>query len=86
MKSSRRVLAAVLLLFAGFVLIPVSTYLVGGRIVGPYAGSRGLASYLGTIYDAARGGGILALALLFGPLLAVAAWSLRSWLLRRYAR
>jgi hypothetical protein len=83
MKASHWTLVVVLLLFTGVVLIPIATYVTGGRVVGPYAGTRGLASYLGSVYADAARGRPLALALLFGPLLAVMVWPLRAWLLRQ---
>ena len=82
MKPHNWILLAALVLAGGAVL-PVIAYVIGGRLVGPYAGPRGLASYLGAIYTDAGSGHSLALALLAGPLLSVGAWRLRSWLLHR---
>lgn len=78
-----------LLLFlgvAGPLLVPVAAYVAGGRIVGPYAGARGLESYLGAIYADALRGRLLALAIVLGPLLVAIGWSVRSAYLRRRAR
>jgi hypothetical protein len=69
---------------AGAVLVPVAAYVAGGRLVGPYAGPRGLASYLGSIYADAFSGRPQALLLLLGPLLCMGIWELRGWLCRRY--
>jgi hypothetical protein len=77
-----------LLLFlgvAGPLILPVAAYVAGGRIVGPYAGARGLETYLGAIYADALRGGVLALAIVLGPLLVALAWSLRRSVLRRSA-
>lgn len=63
--------------------MPVITYMVGGHLVGRYAGPRGLASYLGAIYADAGRGNPLALALLVGPVLCAGVWLLRSWFLKR---
>jgi hypothetical protein len=78
-----------LLLFlgiAGPLLLPVAAYVAGGRVVGPYPGSRGLASYLGDIYAEALQGSVLALAIVLGPLLVALAWALRRQLLRPSSR
>jgi len=71
------------LLLLGCVALPIVAYVGGGRLAGPYAGPRGLASYLGAIYQDAGRGSPLALALLFGPLLCAVVWALRSLLLGR---
>lgn len=82
MKKRSWILLAVLLA-AGLVVFPVAAYVIGGRVVGPYAGPRGLASYLGAIYADAGRGSPLALLMLAGPLVGLGAWPVRSWLLRR---
>lgn len=74
---------AVAALALGGVVLPVTAYVMAGRVVGPYAGARGLASYLGTIYSDAAAGRPLALILLLGPLACAGAWLLRAWALRR---
>ncbi len=86
MKPSRWIVVASMLLILGFLVVPVATYLTGGRLIGPYAGQRGLASYLGMIYSDAGRGRIAALALVFGPLLGIGVWPLRAWILRRLNR
>lgn len=78
-----------LLLFlgvAGPLLVPVAAYVAGRRIAGPYAGARGLESYLGTIYADALRGNPLALAIVLGPLLVAITWSARGAYVRRRAR
>lgn len=74
------------LLLAGVLILPVTAYLAGGRLAGTYAGSRGLASYLGTIYGAAGRGRPLALILLLAPVLIAGVWGFRKWLLRSLQR
>jgi hypothetical protein len=85
LKRSRWILLAAMVV-AGCVVLPVVAYVVGGRLVGPYAGPRGLASYLGAIYSDAGQGNPLAVAMLGGPLLCAGAWLIRSWLLKRLRR
>jgi hypothetical protein len=82
MKRSAWILF-IALIVVGFVAVPVGAYVAGGRLAGPYAGPRGLASFLGAIYADAVRGRLLALTLLLGPLLAVSVWPLRAWLLSR---
>lgn len=81
MKTSRGVVWVGIILL-GCVALPIAAYVIGGRLAGPYAGPRGLASYLGAVYQDAARGRPLAIALLFGPLLCVAVWPLRSLLLK----
>ncbi|MBM4197186.1 MAG: hypothetical protein FJ197_08845 [Gammaproteobacteria bacterium] len=71
------------LVVAGLLVVPVLAYIVGGQVFGNYSGSRGLASYLGSLYADAAAGKLLALALLLSPLLVALAWSLRRTLLDR---
>ncbi len=82
MKSSRWSVWLALL-FLGCIVVPIGGYVAGGRVADAYAGSRGLASYLGTIYQDAAQGRPLALAILLGPLACGLVWRLRSALLRR---
>jgi hypothetical protein len=70
-------------LLAGALFLPVAAYIIGGRMIGPYEGPRGMASYLGAIYGDVGRGQPLALILVFGPAACLAAWSLRGWLTRR---
>lgn len=83
--GARRLPLLLLVAASGPLLLPVAAYVAGGRLVGPYAGSRGLASYLESIYGDALAGGALALAVVLGPVLIVVAWSLRRRLLQRFA-
>jgi hypothetical protein len=84
MSRTSRIALPVLALVAGLVLLPTAAYVWGGRLAGPYAGPRGLASYLGSLYGDAGQGRLLAWLVLAGPPLAIAVWPLRSWLLRRW--
>jgi len=45
-----RIVAVTSHLLCGFGLLPVLVFVVGEAVVGPYAGTSGLASFLGTIY------------------------------------
>ncbi len=71
-------LAAIL---TGGLLLPVIAYWAGGRFIAPYAGQRGLATYLDAIYHDAAGGSPLALGLLAGPTLIIGIWKLRHRML-----
>jgi membrane protein implicated in regulation of membrane protease activity len=75
------ILSAVIAL--GLLILPTLAYVMGGEVVGPYTGSRGLASYLGHIYSDAGSGRWLALLILLAPALIAAVWALRAALLRR---
>lgn len=67
----------------GWLALPALAYALGRRVIGPYEGSRGLASYAGSIYAAAGAGQPLALTMVFSPLLIFAIWSLHGYLRRR---
>jgi hypothetical protein len=71
-------------LLSGALLLPVTAYIAAGRIIGPYAGTRGLASYLGAIYLDASQGKPLALLILVAPTLCLGLWMLRGWMGRRH--
>lgn len=70
-----------LAVLVGTVPLPLLAYVIGGRLVGPYLGTRGLGSFLEAIYTDAASGGLLALCLLLGPAACVGIWGLRSALL-----
>jgi hypothetical protein len=78
----RSLLWLVLALAGGF-LLAVVAYWTGTRLIGPFAGARGLATFLGNIYADAGKGSPLALALLAGPLAIGLVWKLRGWSLHR---
>ena len=82
MKASR-LLALLVLALSGSVIFPVAAYWAGGRVFGPYAGPRGLATFIGNIYSDAASGSLLALVMVTGPVLVVAIWKLRRWTLQR---
>jgi hypothetical protein len=71
----------------GWLLLPILAYVAGRRIVGPYEGTRGLLSFLSTIYRAAIEGEALALILVLAPTLLLAIWGLhgglRRWMIGR---
>lgn len=67
----------------GLLILPAIAYVAGGEVVGPYAGPRGLASYLGHIYQDAGRLRWLALIVLLAPALIAGVWMARSALLRR---
>lgn len=71
------------LALAGGFLLAVTAYWAGTRLIGPFAGTRGLATFLGNIYADAGKGSPLALTLLAGPLAIGLVWKLRGWSLRR---
>jgi|GEM_PF-1278629 hypothetical protein len=73
---------AVLLLTGAF-FVPVSAYLVGSYVVGPYEGDGGLMGYLSTIYLSAWHAEQAALMLILSPLLIVMSWKICLWLSRR---
>jgi hypothetical protein len=71
----------------GWLLLPVLAYITGQRIVGPYEGTRGLLSFLSSIYGAAIEGDALALILVLAPTLLLAIWGLYGgWRRRMIAR
>jgi len=80
-KNRLRQIAALLLTGAFFV--PVIAYLVGGYVVGAYAGDGGLLGYLRTIYLGAWHAEQAALMLILAPLLIVMSWQIGRWLSRR---
>lgn len=82
MKASR-LLALLALALSGSVVFPVAAYWAGGRVVGPYAGPRGLATFIGNIYSDAASASPWALVMVTGPVLVVAIWKLRRWALQR---
>ena len=73
----------VLALLFGFLILPTGTYMAGQRWVEPYEGSRGLGTFIASIYGAAMQGKVLALAVLLAPALVVLVWYLHGWLWRR---
>jgi len=79
----KRLMSILALLLTGAVIIPVVAYLVGGYVVGPYAGDGGLAGYLGAIYLSAWHGERAALTLILTPILIVMVWLIGLRLFRR---
>ena len=72
-------------LLVGALALPVAAYVIGGRIIGPYQGARGLGSYLGAIYTDIGRGQPFALIMVLAPALCLTIWSLRTWLSSRLA-
>ena len=66
----------------GWLVLPVLAYIIGRQIIGPYEGSRGLASYVGSIFSAVAEGQALAIALVFAPALLLGIWALQGYLRR----
>ncbi len=81
--SKKRLIRIAIVLLTAFVFIPVTAYLVGTIVVGPYEGESGLAGYLATIYQSALRGERAALTLTLSPLLIVIAWQVGLLLFRR---
>jgi hypothetical protein len=67
----KRWLYAVLVCLLG---VPVAIYVLGGLIVGPYEGERGLIGMMGTIYVDALTGHVSTWIMLLAPALLVAIW------------
>ncbi len=80
----RRLIWILGLLVTGGIVLPLAAYLIGTRLAGPFAGTRGFASYLGAILADAAAGRPLALLLILGPLACAFVWTLRGWWWRRY--
>ena len=73
------------LFFAGFVLMPIAIYLLGGKLLGDYGGS-GYGEFFGTLSGRIRGGDRVAWLLVISPYLAVMILRLMAWGWRRTAR
>jgi hypothetical protein len=69
----------------GWLMLPVLAYVLGRQVIGPYEGSRGLASYVGSIYSAVGQGQPLAIAMVFAPALLLGIWALQAYLRRTTA-
>jgi len=67
----KRLLYIILLCLVG---VPLTIYWIGGLLVGPYEGERGLFGMMGSIYGDALTGHLSAWILLFSPLLLVGIW------------
>jgi hypothetical protein len=69
-------LAILGLALAGGLVLPIASYMAGKRLIGAYEGKLGLTDYLGSIYDAAGRGELLAWWLLLAPALIAILWYL----------
>ncbi len=72
-----------LLAIAGLLFVPAIAYLLASRVIGPYGGDRGVATYFSSIYADALAGRPFAVLLLLAPVLVAGAWRLRRRLLTR---
>lgn len=70
----RGVLLVVSLLAAGLVLMPLSVYIVGQQVVGPYEGSGGPIGFMGAIYAGLLRAEASAWLLVASPALLTACW------------
>ena len=70
------VLAILCLALAGGLALPIAGYMAGKRLIGAYEGKLGLTDYLGSLYEAAGRGEILAWWLLLAPALIATVWYL----------
>lgn len=68
---------------AGALLVPVTAYLAGKRLIGAYEGKLGFMDYAGSIYAAASRGEPLAWLILLSPTLVWLVWYLILHLQRR---
>ena len=74
-------LAASLVL--GWLVLPVLAYLLGRQLIGPYEGSRGLSTYVGSIFSAVAQGQPLAIVMVIAPALLLGIWALQGYLRRK---
>lgn len=74
-------LSLLFLALAGGLAMPIASYMTGKRVIGPYEGKLGLRDYLGSLYEAAGRGELLAWWLLLSPALVAGVW----YLLLRFA-
>jgi hypothetical protein len=70
----RRVLLVLSLLAAGLVLLPLSVYVFGQQVVGPYEGSGGIIGFTGSIYAGLLRGEASAWLLVASPALLATCW------------
>lgn len=69
-----RIVAVAAHLLCGLGLLPVLVYVVGEAVVGPYEGTAGLASFLGSIYGGLANFDLGAWILVATPSLIAATW------------
>jgi len=73
------------LLFVGFVLMPIAIWFVGQALFGEYGG-HGFGDFFGTLSAKIRGGDRVAWFLVLSPYLAILCLRLMAWGWRRTAR
>ena len=62
------------LALTGGLILPIASYVAGKRLIGAYEGKLGLTDFMGSIYDAAARGELLAWWLLLAPALIATVW------------
>lgn len=83
-SSVFRILVGALgLALLGGLVLPITAYMAGKRVIGAYEGRLGLRDYLGSIYGGAADGDLLAWWLLLTPVLIAVAWYLVIRVARR---
>jgi hypothetical protein len=73
----------VVALLAGGLALPAAAYLTARHFVGTYEGSRGVAGYVGSIWEGALAAEPQAWSILLAPLALVACWTAVARGLRR---
>lgn len=77
-RLAREIALFTVLLFAGFVLLPIAVWLVGNEIFGEYGGA-GYGDFFGTLSAKIRGGDPAAWFLILSPYLAVLGVRMGFW-------
>ena len=75
----------VVALMTGGIVLPAGAYLAGKRFIGPYEDPRGVAGYVGSIWEGALAAEPQAWAVLLAPLALVACWTVVARWFRRKA-
>ncbi len=70
------------LLFAGFVLVPIAIYFVGGSVFGEYGGN-GYSEFFGSLSGKVRNGDRVSWFLILSPYLAILVLRMLAWGWRR---
>ncbi|MEZ5565840.1 MAG: hypothetical protein R3F24_10120 [Gammaproteobacteria bacterium] len=83
LKPLLSLLGLVLLALTGGLVLPIAGYMTGKHVIGPYEGKLGLSDYVGSIYEAAGRGEVLAWWLMLSPIVIALLWYLIFRLGRR---